>query len=185
MKRYHQYQMDFEGKWLNISALCMGISLFLSALYYLGLNNMSDISVWERIVCLWLPMILGIGYLVLLRVLKWNAPGVYAIIGAMLCVVLILQSMTVGGAGKIVLSIPIYLLCAVVLLVVMGGFFPAKLPAMLMFGIAIGIRVLFFDLVGLTLAQWVAEGAGLACLASLLFLPMGTKTVNKRKRERT
>lgn len=185
MKQYHQYQMDFSCKWIGSSAFCMGLSLFLSALFYLGYCNMQDVSVWELIVCLWLPLILGITYLVLLRILRWNAPGVYAMIGAAVCLVLILQSLTAGSAGRIVLGIPIYLLCGVVLLIVMGGFFPAKLPAMLMFGIAIAIRVVFFDLAGLSVSEWVAEGAALACLASLLFLPMGLKEINKRKRERS
>ena len=185
MKQYHQYQMDFEGKGTGFSALCMGISVFLSALYYLGFSNMADVGVWELIVCLWLPVVLGIGYLVLLRILKWNAPGIYAMIGAGMCLLLILQSFCSGSAGRVVIGIPVYLVCGVVLMIVVGGFFPAKLPASLMFGIAIGVRVVFFDLGGLTVMEWMAEGAALACLASLLFLPMGLKEVNRKRRDRS
>ncbi len=185
MKQYHQYHMHFGSDWLNFSALFMGISLFLSALYYLGFTNFKDVPTWELIICFWVPMVLGFTYLVLLRVKQWNAPGVYAILGAVMCIVLLLQSFTVGGAGQGIVCLPIYLLSAVVLLVVMGGFFPARLPAMLMFGIAIGVRVVLFDLVGLILAQWVTEGATLASLASLLCLPMGVKSVSKRRRERS
>ena len=184
MKQYHRYEMNFDSAWVSNASLCMGISLFASALYYLGFTNFKDVPAWELTVCFWLPMILGFTYLVLLRVKQWNAPGAYAILGAVLCVVLLLQSLRSGNIGQIIISLPLYIISAVVLLVVMGGFFPAKLPAMLMFGITIGVRVVVFDLVGLTFAQWITEAATLACLASLLFLPMGTKEIEKKRRER-
>ena len=185
MKQYHQYHMNFGSDWLNFSALFMGISLFLSALYYLGFTNFKDVPTWELIICFWVPVAIGFTYLVLLRVKQLNAPGAFAIMGAVICIVLLLQSFTVGGAGQGIVCLPLYLLCAIVLLVIMGGYFPAKLPAMLMFGITIGVRIVLFDLVGMTLSQWITEGATLACLASMLFLPMGTKTVNRRKKERS
>ena len=176
--------MNFDSKWVANASLCMGISLFASALYYLGFTNFKDVPGLELAFCFWLPMILGFTYLVLIRVKQWNAPGAYAILGAVMCLMLVLQTVVTGNTAEIIIALPLYILSALVLVVVMGGFFPAKLPAMLMFGVTIGVRVMFFDLVGLTLAQWITEAAKLACLASLLFLPMGTKEITKKRRER-
>lgn len=182
MKQYYQYQMDFSGKWLGYSALCMGMSLFLTALYYLGLNNLKDIGTGELIFCLWLPLMGGVGYLALLRIKQWNAPGIYAIIGAVFCVLYILGSFT-GGAVKGLFAVPAYVICGAVLLVIVGGFFPAKLPAALVFGIVIVLRIILFDLGRLSWQQWIQEGAPLFSMAAFMFLPLGLTSVNKRNRE--
>lgn len=180
MKRYHQYKMDFSGKWLGYSGLCMGLSVFLTALYYFGLCNMKDVSLGELLVCLWLPLIFGICYIALLRVVRLNAPGLYGILGAVFSVIFILAGFA-GGVGKAIISIPIFAVCALVLLVVVGGFFPAKMPAALVYGIGIVLRVILFDLGRLGLKEWIPEAAVLCGMAAFMFLPLGLKSVNRRK----
>ena len=180
MKQYRQYQMNFTGKCAGYSAACMGLSMFLAALYYLGLNYLADTGAGELIFCLWLPLVSGTAYLVLLRVMRWNAPGTYAIIGAVFCVISIFGSFAVG-AGRGVFAIPVYLICAAVLLVVVGGFFPSSLPVALVFGIAIVLRILLLDIGRLSLVQWVREGAHLFAMGAFVFLPGALTRVKNRK----
>ncbi len=179
MKQYRRYQMNFAGEWLRRSAMCMGMSVFLLAVYYLGFFNLQDFSFGKLFVGFWFPLSLGVVYVVLLRGIKWNAPGVYAILCAAFCLVYILASFQSGNALRILLAIPGYVLGAGIYLIVVGGYFPAWLPASLFFGGAILIRVLFFDH-GLSLVDWLKEGAILLSMAAFLFLPLGLKQVKKK-----
>ena len=181
MKQYHQYKMDFSGKWVACTALCMALSLFLSALYYLGFRNLKDIGTGELIFCLWLPLILGVAYIALMCGVRRDAPGIYGLMGAVYCVLCILGSFT-GSAGRGVLAIPAYLLCALALLIVVGGFFPAKLPAMLFFGAVIVLRILFFDLGRLSWLEWIKEAAVLFGNASFMILPLAMRDKRRKKR---
>lgn len=179
MKQYRRYQMNFAGEWLRRSAMCMGMSVFLLAVCYLGIYNLQDLTFGELLTGFWLPLILGVVYVVLLRGIKWNAPGVYAILCAAFCLVYILGSFQTENAFRILLSIPGYILAAVVYLVVVGGYFPAWLPASLYFLGAILIRILFFDH-GLSVTDWLKEGATLLSMASFALLPVGLKQVKNR-----
>lgn len=181
MKQYYQYRMKFNGKSLEFSALCMGLSLFLSALYYLAICGLDAFSTGVLIVQLWLPLLFGIVYLVLLRGIRWNAPGIYAIIGTLFCMIYILDAFISGSMGKILLAVPSWVLCAVALIIVIGGFFPSRVPASLLIGIAIGLRVLLFDVGRLSPLEWIAESTHLFSMAAFLFLPIGLKERKRRK----
>lgn len=183
MKKYHQYQMNFKSKFATFSAVCMGVSMFLSVLYYLGLSTLSDFTGGRLLFCLWLPLILGIAYVVLMGVVRLNAPGTFAILGIAGCVLQILSSFTSGDMGRILLGIPSNLLAILVLIVVVGGYFPAKLPAPIVFGAVIALRVIVFDLGRLTLVQWLPELAELMMLASLMFLPLCLTDTRKKAKK--
>lgn len=183
MKQYHRYKINFSGKFVGVSAACMGISAFMTALYYLGICNMSDFSGAELIFCLWLPLIAAVAYIVLLGAVRLNAPGIYAIMGSVICGILIFGTFFSGDVGRIFLGIPCYLLCILILIIVVGGYFPAKLPASLMFGITIGMQLVVFDIGRLSLLEWIREAQSLFACASLLFLPMCLKETKKRKKE--
>ena len=183
MKQYHKYQMNFKSKFAAASVVCMGISMFLTALYYLGLCYLSDFSAGKLVVCLWLPMLLGIAYVVLMGVVRLNAPGTYALLGVIGCVIQILGTFVSGDMGRVLLGIPANLLAIIVLIIVVGGYFPAKLPAALVFGIVIALRLVVFDIGRLSLLQWVEESAWLFMLASFMFLPLSLKETRKTRKE--
>ena len=82
MKRYHVYRMNFGSEWLRRSAMCMGMSIFLLAAYYLGMHDLAEFTGGHLFLNLWLPLVLAIGFVVLLCVVKWDAPGLYAIVCA-------------------------------------------------------------------------------------------------------
>lgn len=180
MKQYHQYRMQFNSKGVLYSSVCMGISLFLSVLYYLAVNSLDTFSGGILVTQLWLPLILGIAYLVLLRGVRYNAPGLYAIIGVFFCLLYILGSFGSGSFAQVLVALLCWTVCAAALVVVMGGFFPSRLPASLLFGIAIGLRVLLFDLGRLSLVEWLGEAPHLFSMAAFLLLPLGLKERARR-----
>lgn len=177
MKQYRRYRMDFSGEWLRRSAMCMGFSVFVQAVYYLGICNLQDLGFGTLLIGLWLPMLLGVGYVVLLRGLKWNAPGVYGLLCAAFCVVYILGALLTGNVLRIILAIIGYLLCAAVYLIVVGGYFPSWLPAVLVFVAAMVLRVILFDLGRLSVSDWIAEAGTLSSMAAFALLPLGLKKV--------
>ena len=181
MKRYHVYRMNFTSDWMRRSGMCMGLSVFLLAAYYLGLHGFADFTFGTMLLHFWLPLVLGVGLIVLSRVVKLDAPGVYAIIGAAFCLVYLLQAVTSGNGFRFLLGLPGYLLCGAIYLVVLGGFFPSKMPASLAFLIAIVLRFVLFDIGRLSIGGWIREGAVLFALASFLFLPLGMYSTKKKE----
>ena len=181
MKRYHVYRMNFTSDWMRRSGMCMGLSVFFLAAYYLGLHGLGDFNFGTMLLHFWLPLALGVGLIVLSRVVKLDAPGVYAIIGAAFCLVYLLQAVTSGNGFRFLLGLPGYLLCGAIYLVVLGGFFPSKMPASLGFLIAIVLRFILFDIGRLSIAGWVKEGAVLCALASFMFLPYGMYSTKKKE----
>ena len=179
MKRYHVYRMNFGSDWLRRSAMCMGMSIFLLAAYYLGMHDLAEFTGGHLFLNLWLPLVLAIGFVVLLCVVKWDAPGLYAIVCAVFCLVYLLQAVTSGNGFRLLLGIPGYLLCGAIYIVVVGGFFPSRIPSGLVFLIAIVARVVLFDLWTLTIDHWIAEGITLCSMGSFLILPMGLKHAKK------
>ena len=93
-KQYLRYQIDFNGKWAQPAALLMGLAFFLRLVYYLCLVSLHDCGFGEILFSMLLPLLLTCGYIVLLRVVKLNAPGIYGMIGAALCLLLWLLSLS-------------------------------------------------------------------------------------------
>lgn len=173
MKQYDRYRMDFSGQAVRLSGIFMAVSMFLLTVYYLGIRNLQDIGGIAALILFWIPIILGVIYLVLLQMLRWNAPGIYAILGALFCLLLMFGLFTGDSVLRIVLGIPAYLICGAVLVLAAGGYLPGRLPAAICFGVVIAVRFLFFDLGHISGTDWVDEISSLCQLVSLMLLPMG------------
>lgn len=181
MKKYHVYRMNFESDWLRRSAMCMGMSVFLLAAYYLGAHDLSHHTGGMLFLNFWLPLALGLGYIVLVCILRLNAPGVYAIVCGAFCLMYLLQALFSGNGFRVVIALPGYLLCAAVCVVVLGGYFPSLAPAGICFLAVVVLRVILFDLGRLSLGQWIAEGAVLCSMCAFIFLPGGYVRTNKKE----
>ncbi len=177
MKVYHRYQMDFNGKWMKGSLLGVAFAVILLAAYYLCWPGLQGVGVAEILFSMALPMIIATAYIVLARLMRLNAPGVYAIIGAALCVVLIISLLDMGLV-RLVLGILCYILGGAALLACAGGFLPGRLPVSLIFSAAFAVR-LVLDLLNFRATHWLAEGAILAILLSLICMPRAFKAVNE------
>lgn len=182
IKQYHRYHMKFSGAWYNASCIFMGMSLFLLATYYLGFTALADHGVAKSIFCVFFPLVAIGGYIVLLRILRWDAPGIYAMLGAFLCLLLIIGLFFTGNVIRILLGILWYAICGFLLLAYAAGFVPGKLPVGMVFGISIVVRVLFFSLGKLSLIGWIGEGAILCALVGLMCLPSAMAPAQGRQR---
>ncbi len=166
---------DLAGKWADASVFCMAFSLFFRMVYYFGLTAFADHGFLEIVFAMLLPLALCISYVVLMHYLKWNAPGTYGLIGAALCILLILWSFSTGSLIRIVVSAAWYAIAAGVLLFVVSGSFHARGLCVMMLGAPIVVRFVVFDIGRLSLSGWVLEASVLFMLAALMFLPMAMK----------
>lgn len=179
LKRYGRYQMALEGNWMKASMACIGLSVVMLGVYYLMWLSPSAWKPVNLIFGLLLPVAASLTYVILGRIVRLNAPGVYAILGAVFCILLIVGSFFSGSILRIILAVIWYLLTAVVLLASAGGYLPGKLPASLMFGAALLVRLLAFDLPRLRRTNWIEEGAMLLILVGLACLPKAFKSVRE------
>ncbi|MBQ2893705.1 MAG: hypothetical protein IJE24_06175 [Oscillospiraceae bacterium] len=171
MKQYNRYVMNPDGAWTRASVLCMAGSLFSLAVYYFGLRGLISVGFLEAVFCLFLPLILMAAFIALVHFMRWNAPGLFAIIGALLCVFLLLGIFGSAGVLRILLGILWYPLAGLILLACAGGYLPGKKPAVFVFHIAIIFRVIF-NLGKIGLFGWVYELSAILTLAALACLMM-------------
>ncbi len=179
MKEYDRYHMNFDGKSMKASMAAMGIGVFLLFVNFFGWKPLWQVKFLDWIFAFGVPVAVGVTYIVLGRFRQLNAPGIYAILGAVLCLCLLVCSFTTGSAVRIVLSVIWYILCGLTLIGVAGGALPGKLPASLFFGIALAVRVLFFDLTNFFGTNWIREGSALAMLLALTLLPGAFRSSKK------
>lgn len=175
LKQYTRYQIDFNSKWTSVCGAFMGISFFSRLIYYFGLTNIFDVAFVEILTTMILGTALCLAYLITLSVIRLNAPGVYGILGAIHCFLLIFGTFSSGDALRIVLAILWYALSAGVLVLTVGGYLPGRLLSSLMFFIPAVVRFCAFDLGHIGLLQWVREFGVLFALVGLACLPMGLK----------
>ena len=173
--KIHKYRMDPDGKYHLATTALMGLSFFLRAAYYFGFTRPEEAGGFELAMLLVLPMIFEIGFMVMVRGLKLNLPGVYGIMGAVFCAVLMIQSFCVGGVLRIVLSIIGYLICGAALVGVGCGLLSKSLGVTVL-GVTFAVRLLAFDLkylFSLRLVVFMREAAGLCVILALAFLCAG------------
>ena len=180
LKQYHRYRMDFGSKAAKFSALFIGGSLFLLAVHYFLLRELSSIKAAEAIFKLTLPILLSVAFIVLGRILKVDAPGLFAIVGAAFCLVLMISAFSSGNLLRGVLGGIWYILCAVILLGTAGGFMPGTQPAAAMFAVALIVRLLF-DLRLRGISNWVYELSCLQLIAAMICLPGTFQPIKPRK----
>jgi len=171
LKQYHRYVMNPDGKWTRASVLCMAGALFALAVYYFGLRGLVSVGFLEAVFCLFLPLILMVGYIALIHLMKWNAPGLFAIMGLLFCVFLFFGTFGSGNALRIILGVIWYPLSALTLVACAGGYLPGKKPAVFVFPIAIFFRLIVFGLGG-GLFSFVYEISASLTLAALGCLMM-------------
>lgn len=171
MKQYNRYVMNPEGKWSKASVLCMAGALFALVVYYFGLRGLISVGFLEAVFCLFLPLIIMAAYVALIHFMKWNAPGLFAIMGLLLCVFLFFGTFGSGNVLRIILGLVWYPLCALTLVACAGGYLPGKEPAVFAFPVAILFRVIF-SLGSAGLFGWIYEISAILTLAAMGCLMM-------------
>ncbi len=172
LKQYNRYAMSPESPWTKASVLCMAGALFALLVYYFGMRGLVSVGFLEAVFCLFLPMILMIAYIVLIHFMKWNAPGLFAIIGLMFCIFLFFGNFGSGNFLRIILSVIWYPVSALILVGCAGGYLPNKQPYVYAFPIAIFFRIVVFGIGRIGLVGWIYEISAVLTLASLACLMM-------------
>ncbi len=170
LKQMIRYRLDMEGQWANTAGVLMGLAFFLQAVYFFGFANLRQIGFFAIAFQMILPMVLELAWIVLLRGVKLNAPGLYGIFGAVLCVLVMLQTVVTGTLPAAILSVPTLLAAGILVLAVIGGFVSSRFVAVGACVLVLVLRVLFGGLPLLLpeLAVLCSIGAVLAILGALV-----------------
>lgn len=176
LKKAVDFSLDFHGKWAQWSAGLMGAFLFLRAVYYFAWVNISDCGSGELWLQLIVPMILGIGFIVLLWGVRLNMPVMYAGLGVAYCVLLIIWGVQSGSMARGIIGLVWYFLAAGVLMITVLGYLPNRLYLVLAFGLPVLFRFFVYDvksyLLDLQLIVFLPELSVLCGLGALCcFVP--------------
>ncbi len=177
LKQYIRYQIDFKGKWIQPSAMFMGLSFFLRIFYFFGFRFVSDWSFWDILFQIGLPLVASGVYTVVFWTLKRNSPGLYALLGALLCLLLFVWNIYTGNIIYIAMSLVYYLVTALILLLTTGGFLPGKLLASVLLILPVITRLLWLKPFALGIDGLCLEFSVLFMLASLFCLTRSFKEI--------
>ena len=180
LKQYDRYIVDFKSKWATRCAALLGVSLFIRVVYFFGIMNLTECGAGQVLFDMILTMGLCVGFLVMFSALRRNAPGLYALMGAGFCLLLMISTFSSGNALRIVLAILGYLLAGGVLVITVSGYLPGKLLSSVMFLLPMAVRLLAFDLGKIGLFTWVIELSWLLILASMFCLTCGMKPYRRK-----
>ncbi len=178
-RKKRRIETDFSAKWCKPSAMMMAASLFLRAVYYFGATNFLDINFIEVLLCAFGGLALSFWYLFSLYIKRRNAPRLYGLLGAALCLVLVVWSFYSGSFIRVVLATAWYAIAAGTLLLTVSGSLNNKSMCSAMFIIPIVVRLLAFDIGRLNVFEWILEGSYFLALAAVACIPAFLKVVRK------
>ena len=185
LKKCANYRMDFNMSWLNISAFMSGVSFFLIVVHYFLLGHYDGIKGGEMFFSVILPLLLLFVYMVTLRGFSLNAPGLYAILGCIYCLLAIIWSFDSGSVLRIVLALIWYAFCAAVLLGTVAGLIPLKWIGAAAFAVPSVYRLFLVDwktiLVPEDFVVFLPDVAVLAGLCAFAFFFIGLKPLPLRR----
>lgn len=144
-------QMQTNSRWTQISAVSMGLYVFLRAVCFLGFTNLKDLTGFQIFSELIFPLVIGICFLVLLKGLNLNSPLLLGI----LCGLFAVDYLLVMDSGEMI-SAMLVAVNAGLFLAVIFGVLPDSRYVVLAAAISALYRVIFVDLVGyiLPLSEW-------------------------------
>lgn len=174
----YRYHMDPDSRAHIASSAFMGGAFFLRVAYYFGFTRPESAGFWNLLIFLILPALLECGYMVMVRGLRLDLPGVYGIMGAIYFILMLLQSFQVGSVLRIILSIPAYLCCAAAIVGTGWGMLSKSLVNAVLV-LTFVVRVLAFDLTGYILRfrviPFIREAAALCGIIGMICFITGLK----------
>lgn len=177
-QKRERYHVDMESKGTFACTALMGISLFLRVMYYFGFTRTETVGFGEILLWLVLPLLLEISFIILLRGFQLDAPGLYGMLGAACCLILMLQSMGYDSLLRMIMGIIIYVICGGILIGVTAGYLSSQIGVTLFF-VTGAIRILL-DVKPYILefhpVQLMIEAAGVCVVLALGCLAAGLKS---------
>ncbi|MBQ9761827.1 MAG: hypothetical protein IJV82_01980 [Oscillospiraceae bacterium] len=176
--RVKRYRMDFEGKGPFRGAVLIGFAVFLRILYYFGFLWTEMVGLKELLMYLVIPAVFETSFIILLRGVRLKLPLVYGILGAVYCVLLIVQCLQHGDVLGIVLSVFFYVVCGALLVVVSLGLLSKEIGVTMCFATAI-MRLVFsgvlFTGYKLGIMPLLSEACTFIVLCAMAYFTMGMK----------
>lgn len=186
LKQYVRYEMCFDGSFSGICVGFMALSFFLRACYYFGIVNLLDVNGGEVFFFMILPLLLCGAFIVFFKIMKLNAPGIYALFGCVFCILLMIWNFTTGDFLRIFLSLIFYTVAGCLLLATAGGHLPDKLPATVILAVILFFRFILYSMGQSSFAGYFLEFSFLSLIASMFALTFCFKPrIRSNERNRT
>lgn len=126
MKRLVTYKFYPSSKWAVLSGVLMGLALFARTLNFLGLRTVSDVPFFQLLTMLILPLVTEAVWCVCLRLIRLERAAVYGILGAIACLLLLVQSFFLGNGLLALLFATLLLISGAALVMVSWGWIPRR-----------------------------------------------------------
>ena len=173
--RVKQYRMDYETKGPNQAAILIGFALFLRIIYYFGLCCIENEPLKQLVMFLILPGCLEIGTIVLLRGVRLKLPLVHGIMGALYCILLLVQSLQCDNLLVMIIFICAYLICGALLIIVSLGLLSRGIAVASCFVTAVARFLLSGILGSRDLGTIFFEGCTMCVLCAWAYAALGMK----------
>ena len=136
-----------NSRWAFLSAVCMGLSVFVRTVYYFGLINLRDLDGFSLATQVIAPMIIAAGYLIMIKGFQINSPILFGgLIGAY--ALNYIQLMDTNDAGILT---EVLLAATAALFVVTGlGYFVNRIPV-----VCCGLVLVLYRLISIDLLTWL------------------------------
>ena len=178
MNKYNfRYRMNFTSSWLTAYCTLCGAAVFSRCLYFFMFANLAAIGVGQIIFDIILPLLLLCGLIVIVKVIRMDAPGILAILGCVMCLLLIINGFDTRNVLRLVFSLLGYAGGGALLLLTVAGFLPKRRYNLVLFVVLTGLRFLLLRPAGGVL-QMLPEISDLCMLLSLGVLPMGMRKLD-------
>ena len=131
-----------NSAWAQCSAVCMGLAIFIRAVYYFGIMNFNDLTGPVLTVHVILPVVLSAVYLIMLRGLRLNSTF---LMGLVACAYAVSYLFITDGTGTAVIGALLLIATAALLIVTGMGMIPTRLPLLLAALATLLYRVIVID----------------------------------------
>lgn len=176
-------KMEMDSQWIQISVVFMGLCVFLKAVYYLGLTNFQDLSAFQLITRLIIPVVVAAVYLILIKGLSLNSPIFLGILSGLYAV----DYLLIAGQNEIVSAV-LLAANAAVFLATVYGFLPDAKAAVIVSIVSMVYRIAVVDLLGyiFPLSEWhiiryIPSLANMFAVLAIGFLSPALQLTQRRK----
>ena len=173
MKQLAQYHVRFDSKAIATSVALMGVAVFLQAIFFFAIQDVTQVATKDLVLFLILPAVLELGWIVLLHSVKLQLPLVYTILGCTFCVLLTVQIFFLGSVAQMVLGTIAYVIGCAGLVMILCGYFPYKYFGFAWFALVGCVRYLAFDTGRyIAVGNWTGFMPAAACLCVIAALAL-------------
>ena len=182
------YHIDFRNKQIVPASVLAGASFFFLCVHYFGLTNLTQCGFGEVLLQMILPMLVMVGFVVLLRVIRFSVTPLYGALGTLFCILMLIRAFTYGNFFAVIIAVLWYILAGAVYLLTAGGYFSSNLYILIAVFAPVGYRLVFVDiyqyLIKRDFSQVFTEAAALCGLAAFGLFGLCLKAVPIKNQRR-